>query len=267
MTEANFLRSLHDAALGLAIAAGEVTLRHFGSRVADEAKLDGSPVTLADREAETLLRDRIRESFPDHGILGEEFGETRGSSPIRWILDPIDGTRSFMRGVPLYGVLIGIEVEGEPVVGVAHFPALGETVSAARGQGCRWRDGRAGVNDVAELARAVVLTSDSEMTRTSPLCPGWQDLLSEVDYLRSWGDAYGHALVATGRAEIMIDSVLSPWDAAPLLPILTEAGGRFTDLRGEAGILGGSGISTNGHLHDQVLAILRGDTRSEPGGD
>jgi len=263
MKDSDFLRMLHDTAVTLARAAGDVTLTRFGQRVADEAKADGSPVTLADREAETLLRKRILERFPDHGILGEEFGEEKGSAPVRWILDPIDGTRSFMRGVPLYGVLIGIEVEGEPVVGVAHFPALEETVSAARGQGCRWQEGTAAVNDVTELDRAVVLTSDSEMTRTSPLCPGWLDLLSRVDYLRSWGDAYGHALVATGRAEIMIDSVLSPWDAAPLLTILTEAGGRFTDLAGGTGIHGGSGLSTNGHLHDEVLALLAG--RSGPG--
>ncbi|TVP42382.1 MAG: inositol monophosphatase family protein [Gemmatimonadales bacterium] len=258
MKDTDFLRTLHETALALAHAAGEVTLAHFGARVPDEAKADGSPVTRADREAETLLRRRIRERFPDHGILGEEFGEETGTAPVRWILDPIDGTRSFMRGVPLYGVLIGIEVEGEPVVGVAHFPALGETVSAARGQGCRWQEGEASVNDVEDLSRAVVLTSDSEMTRTSRLCPGWLDLLSEVDYLRSWGDAYGHALVATGRAEIMIDSVLSPWDAAPLLTILEEAGGRFTDLRGGTGIEGGSGLSTNGRLHDRVLALLAG---------
>ncbi|CAN5760922.1 inositol monophosphatase family protein [soil metagenome] len=257
MRDPDFLRRLHDIAVDLAHDAGEVTLTHFGSRVADESKVDGSPVTLADREAETLLRRRILEIFPDHGILGEEFGEEIGSAPVRWILDPIDGTRSFMRGVPLYGVLIGIEVEGEPVVGVAHFPALGETVSAARGQGCRWNDGAAAVNDVRDLGRAVALTSDSEMTRTSPLCPGWLDLLSEVDYLRSWGDAYGHVLVATGRAEIMVDSVLSPWDAAPLLTILTEAGGRFTDLEGGTGIHGGSGLSTNGHLHEEVLALIR----------
>jgi len=255
--DAAFVAELLATAEAFAEAAGEVTLRYFGGRVPDEAKADGSPVTRADREAETLLRERIRERFPTHGILGEEFGEEPGRDPVRWILDPIDGTRSFMRGVPLYGVLIGIEVEGEPVVGIAHFPALRETVSAGRGLGCRWNGGEARVNGTTELASSVVLTSDSEMSRTSERCPGWTELLGKVDYLRSWGDAYGHALVATGRAEIMVDSVLSPWDAAPLLPILTEAGGRFTDLEGRAGIHGGAGLSTNGRLHDQVLDLLR----------
>jgi histidinol-phosphatase len=274
VTDGAFLSRLLEGAETAAREAGRATLGHFGSRVADEAKGDGSPVTVADREAELLLRDWIRERFPTHGILGEEFGGIEGTDPIRWIVDPIDGTRSFMRGVPLYGVLIGIEVEGEPLVGVAHFPALGETVSAARGLGCRWWPAPAGmaegdrapvipgrVNDVDALDRALVLTSDAVMTASSPACSGWSDLLAATDYARSWGDAYGHALVATGRAEVMVDSVLSPWDAAPLLPILEEAGGRFTDLAGHPGIHGGSGISTNGVLHDRVLALLKGRSR------
>lgn len=255
--DANFVSTLLTAAEALAEAAGDLTLGYFGGRVPDEAKDDGSPVTRADREAEALLRAGILERFPTHGILGEEYGEHAGTDPVRWIVDPIDGTRSFMRGVPLYGVLIGIEVEGEPVVGVAHFPALRETVSAGMGLGCRWNGRRAQVNDTADLVRSVVLTSDSEMSRASARCPGWTGLLGEIDYLRSWGDAYGHALVATGRAEIMVDAVLSPWDAAPLLPILTEAGGRFTDLEGRSGIHGGSGVSTNGVLHERVLELLR----------
>ncbi len=264
MTDRRFLETLLVHAESSAREAGDVTLDHFGGRVADDAKGDGSPVTVADREAETLLRERILERFPDHGVLGEEFGEHQGSAPIRWIVDPIDGTRSFMRGVPLYGVLIGVEVEGEAVVGVAHFPALDETVSAARGLGCRWRrpDGRtdaARVNEETELARAVLLTSDPAMTRESPLCRGWEALIEATDYPRSWGDAYGHALVATGRAEIMVDPLLSPWDAAPLAVLLSEAGGRFTDLAGAPGIHGGSGISTNGHLHDAALRLLRGE--------
>ncbi len=263
MTERSFLSRLLDEAESAARAAGDLTLRHFGTRVVDEAKGDGSPVTLADREAELLLRERILAAFPTHGILGEEFGSVRGRDPVRWIIDPIDGTRSFMRGVPLYGVLIGIEVEGEPAVGVAHFPALTETVSAARGLGCRWSPPRSAgcrgrVNEVDDLARALVLTSDAAMSGESPACPGWADLVAASDYSRTWGDAYGHALVATGRAEVMVDSVLSPWDAAPLLPILEEAGGRFTDLLGKPGIHGGSGVSTNGRLHDRVLALLSG---------
>jgi histidinol-phosphatase len=259
MAEQKLLRSLLESAMEWAEAAGATTLAHFGGRVADETKGDGSPVTLADREAEQLLRERIRARFPGHGILGEEFGEVKGSESIRWIVDPIDGTRSFMRGVPLYGVLIGVEVEGEPVVGVAYFPALGEMVSAARGLGCHWNGSVASVNQVSTLSAAAVLTSDPRMSARSPEAPGMGALVDACGDYRSWGDAYGHILVATGRAEVMVDPVLSPWDAAPLLTILTEAGGRFTDLGGTPGVHGGSGVSTNGRLHDQVLGLLRGD--------
>jgi histidinol-phosphatase len=239
-----------------AAEAGAVTLKHYGSVVRHEEKADGSPVTRADREAELLLRTRILADYPDHSILGEELDSVTGSSAFRWILDPIDGTRSFMRGVPLYGVLIGVEFEGAPVIGVAHFPALGETVSAARGQGCRWNGRPCRVSETKDLRAAVALTSDPGMTRTGPIGEGWLHLEERVAYTRSWGDAYGHALVATGRADIMVDPLLSPWDSAPLLTLLTEAGGRFTSLDGEATHLGGSGVSSNGHLHEQVLALL-----------
>lgn len=258
------LAQLRRAAFDLAREVGDYTLEHFGELLDIEDKADGSPVTRVDRGAELLLRKGIAARFPTHGILGEEFDETKGTDPIRWILDPIDGTRSFMRGVPLYAVLIGVEVEDEPVVGVAHVPALGETVTAARGEGALWyRPGAeapvpARVNDQTRLERSAVLTSDPTMSRTSPHGSGWMALTEEADMTRSWGDAWGHILVATGRAEVMVDPYLSPWDAGPLLTILTEAGGRFTDLSGAAGIHGGSGLSTNGHLHDQVLELLKG---------
>lgn len=254
------LAGLLEFAVEIATEAGAATLRHFGGVVASDAKADGTPVTRADREAEALLRRRISHRFPNDRILGEEQGEEKtqpGTHTRRWIVDPIDGTRAFMRGVPLYGVLVALEVAGEPVLGVAHFPALGETVAAAVGQGC-YRDGvSATVNRVAELGRALALTSDPGFTAGSAAGAGWSRLTSTVAYTRSWGDAYGHCMVATGRAEIMLDPAeLAPWDAAPLLPILTEAGGRFTDLQGRPTIHGGSGLSTNGLVHDETLAIL-----------
>lgn len=249
---------LMEAAEAFAREAGAVTLRHFGGRIDYEEKADGTPVTLADREAERLLRDRITSRFPDHGVLGEEEGETPGSASVRWIVDPIDGTRSFMRGVPLYGVLVGIEIDGEPAVGVAHFPALGETVAAGRGLGCRWNGHRCRVSSVREPARALVLTTDPEHILQTPVGPGWARLQRSAALARTWGDCYGHVLVATGRAEVMVDPILSPWDAAPLLTILSESGGRFTDLAGRATIHGGSGVSTNGALHQEVLAVLEG---------
>jgi histidinol-phosphatase len=251
------IRELLDAAEAFAHEAGEITLRWFGSLVDAEAKADGSPVTQADRAAETHIRERVRERFPSHGVLGEEFPETNPDARVRWILDPIDGTRSFMRGIPLYGVLIGVEVEGEPVVGVVHFPALDETVAAGRGEGCRWNGDPCRVSGVTELAQALVLTTDAE--RVGRVIPGsgWRKMAEEASFARTWGDCYGHVLVATGRAEVMVDPEFSLWDAAPFLTIITEAGGRFTSRDGEATIHGGSGISTNGALHDEVLERLR----------
>ena len=248
-----------EAAREFGAAAGEVTLRYFGGVVDAEAKGDGSPVTVADREAEQLIRRRVEDRFPDHGVLGEEFPPTNEGARVRWILDPIDGTRSFMRGVPLYGVLIGVEVEGEPVVGVAHFPALGEMVSAGKGLGCFLNENPCAVSTVDTVEKSLVTTTDVERILSRDEGPGWRTLQQRAAFSRTWGDCYGHILVATGRSEIHVDPILSPWDAGPLLTILEEAGGRFTSLEGEATIHGGSGVSTNGTLHAEVLALLRGD--------
>lgn len=242
-------------------AAGSITLNHFGGLISSETKGDGTPVTVADRAAERFLREHITRHYPQHGILGEEFGETNPGARARWILDPIDGTKSFVRGVPLYGVLIGIEIDGDPVVGIAHFPALAETVAAAMGEGCYWNGSPARVSAVSSLAQSAVLTSDPAALRDGPLAAGWDDLVTSSALVRTWGDCYGHILVATGRAEVMVDPILAPWDAAPFVPILAEAGGRFTDKDGKATAHGGSGISTNGILHSQVLEVLKGGDR------
>lgn len=247
-----------DAAREFAAEAGEITLRYFGGVVDAEDKSDGSPVTIADREAERHIRDRVTERFPEHGVLGEEYPPTNEGARVRWILDPIDGTRSFMRGVPLYGVLIGVEVEGAPVAGVAHFPALGEMISAGKGLGCYLNENPCAVSQVDTLERSLVTTTDIERIMGMPQGPGWRKLQRGASFSRTWGDCYGHVLVATGRSEIHVDPLLSPWDAGPLLTILEEAGGRFTSLDGEATIHGGSGVSSNGILHDEVLETLAG---------
>jgi len=256
------IRDYMTAAESFAREAGDLTLEWFGGELAAEEKSDGTPVTVADREAERLLRKRIEEHFPSHGILGEEFGETRPGSDVRWIVDPIDGTKSFVHGVPLYGVLIGIEVEGAPAVGVAHFPAIGETVVAGAGLGAHLNGAPCGVSRTTTLSKALLLTTDASAVVGDPIAAGWHALATGVAYSRTWGDAYGHMLVATGRAEIMLDPELSAWDAAPLLTIVTEAGGRFTTVEGEATIHGGSGVSTNGALHEEVIDLL-GTARAE----
>ncbi len=254
------LDDLARTAEDLARAAGEVALGYFGTRIGVETKADDTPVTVADREAESLLRAEIRRRFPNHGIVGEEHGEVLPGAPVRWILDPIDGTKSFVRGVPLWGVLIGIEVEDEPVVGVVHLPALGETVTAARGRGCRWNGAPCSVSTENRLDRSLVLTTDEAAFHGHPREAGWRALAAAARMTRSWGDCYGHVLVATGRAQVMVDPVLASWDAAPLLTIVTEAGGCFTDVSGEPTIHGGSGVSSNPALHPRVLDLLAGGT-------
>ncbi len=241
-------------AVGIATAAGDHTLRFFGHTVDYASKSDGSPVTIADRETEALLRELIAERYPGHAVLGEESGETNPGARVRWILDPIDGTRSFMRGVPLFGVLIGVEVDGAPAVGVARFPALEETVAAGVGRGCTWNGTPCRVSPVARLDEALVLTTSSRAVAQDP---GWAALQARAGTVRGWGDCYGHALVATGRAEVMVDPVMHSWDSAPFLPIITEAGGSFTTRDGVQTIHGTSAVSTNGALHTEVLELLR----------
>lgn len=256
MGEVAEIRELLDFATLLAREAGEITLKYFGGVVGHDTKGDGTPVTVADREAEELIRSRIEARHPDHAILGEELGESNEGARVRWIVDPIDATRSFMRGVPLYGVLIGIEIEGEDAVGVVNFPPLGEIVAAGRGLGCTWNGRPCRVSSVSKLADAVVCTTDVERLLTRAEGAGWRRIQQKVAFSRTWGDCYGHALVATGRIEAQIDPVMAPWDAGPFLTITTEAGGTFTTLDGRETVHGGSGISSNGLLHEAVLGEL-----------
>jgi histidinol-phosphatase len=250
------LDELLDVALSVAREAGEVTLRYFQKNLAVETKADLSPVTIADRESERVLRQWIEQRFPDHGILGEEFGAVRDDAAYRWMLDPIDGTLSFIRGVPLYGVMVGLEHAGEPELGVVHFPALGETIWARRGGGAWWNGRRAKVSEAPRLADATLVTTDLGGFAAAGFDVAYQRLRAAVKLERTWGDCYGHMLVATGRAEVMMDPILEKWDACALLPILEEAGGRFTDWHGSRTIYGGSAISTNGLLHDAVMQLV-----------
>lgn len=259
MIEPGELAELRAFAIDAARAAGRITLETFGAAHGFDTKPDGSPVTDADRRAEELLRGRIAEACPRDGILGEEFGAADGDSGRAWTVDPIDGTASFIHGVPLYGVLIGLLDGDEAVLGVIHFPALDEMVAAVRGGGCEWWQGGvdrspARVRPTAALDQALVLCTD--FTRLESPGRALERLARGAGRLRTWGDCYGHALVATGRADAMIDPRMSPWDSAPLLPVVEEAGGRFTTLAGERRAVGGSALSTNGALHEPLLAML-----------
>ncbi len=256
------LRRLLDFAVALARQAGEITNRYFKGSFAAERKADNSFVTVADREAEKYLRTQIERAFPEDAILGEEEGEKLGRSNRRWILDPIDGTYSFVRGVPLYGVLIGLELDSEAVLGVVNLPALNELVCAARGIGCFWNDAPARVSSTASLDDALLLATDFGDCEKYGFGRAAEMLRNQVHARRTWGDAYGHVLVATGRADIMLDPIMNVWDCAPLLPIVEEAGGTFTDWQGQRTIDGGNAISTNGILFESVIAAIRSAERT-----
>lgn len=250
---------LLEAAQELARRMGAVALKRYRRDLAVETKRDGSPVTAADREAEQAARDWLASRFPDDGVLGEELGALRPDAKRRWVVDPIDGTKSFVRGVPLWGSMVAV-AEGERVLcGAVAFPGVSEIIAAAPGHGC-WHDGaRAHVSDVGELRRATALTTDTTFSAAPGRREPWERLTSQCAVSRSWGDCYGYLLVATGRAEIMIDPVLSPWDSAALQPIITEAGGVFTDWSGQPSGFGGSAVATNAALADQVRGTLRQD--------
>ena len=254
------LRDLLNVAVDAAYLAGRRTLAWFNAEVAVESKADSTPVTAADREAERVIRDRIGRYFPNHAILGEEQGATGAAdADYRWYIDPIDGTKSFIHGVPMYGVLVAVEVRGRSSVGVVYLPATDEMVAAADGLGCTWNGRAARVSSAGRVEDATMNTSS--ITASLNRSDAYENLIRRVKLNRGWGDAYGYALVATGRADIMLDPVINPWDVAPLPVILREAGGRFTNWRGEETHLGPDGVATNGRIHEDVLAVLRAERR------
>jgi histidinol phosphatase-like enzyme (inositol monophosphatase family) len=238
--------------------AGRFALAHFRTALTVEYKSDRSPVTLADRGAEERMRTAIGNAFPADGILGEELGEASGSSGRRWIIDPIDGTQSFIRGVPLWGVLVGLEDRGECVVGVVALPALAETLWAARGGGAFVNGTPAQVSRATTLADATILTSDASPRHFGDKHAGFQRLLVRSARHRGWGDCYGYALVATGRAEVMLDPLMNAWDAAAVKPIIEEAGGTFCAWDGTPSIYGGSALAMPAALRAPVLDALCG---------
>jgi len=250
------LKELLEFAVVLARGAGDITLDYFRKQPETSTKSDGSYVTIADREAEAYLRKHIGERFPDDGIVGEEEGETEGRSGRRWILDPIDGTFAFVHGVPIYGVLIALEIEREMSVGVVNLPALGEIVSAATGCGCFFNGEATRVSSTARLEDALLLCTDFRAAAYHGFGRAVDFLQRTAKASRTWGDCYGYVLVATGRADVMLDPVMNLWDCAPLLPIMEEAGGTFTDWRGVRTVDGGNAIATNKLLFDEVMQLI-----------
>lgn len=257
---------LMDFAVRTAQRAGEITLEHYG-RAAVEFKGDGSEVTAADLASEEYVRAAVAEAFPEDGIHGEEGAAVESGSGRTWVVDPIDGTRSFASGVPLYGVLLALDVAGEPVLGCCHFPVLGQTVVAARGAGA-WLDGRrVRVSEVDDISEARVVSSGLEYWRdwaTDEGRQGFERLVGKCRFARTWGDCFGYIMVATGRAEILADpAVGSYWDFAPMVPILAEAGGRFSTLGGGPVGSWSSALATNGRLHRDAISFWEAESRGD----
>lgn len=261
-------RGLVDLGLAICDETDPIAMRHFRRAVRVSAKPDRTLVTEADEAIERVVRERIREAHPDHGLVGEEYGTEAGDAPVRWYIDPIDGTHNFVRGVPLFGTLLGVEHDGELVAGVISAPALRERWFAWRGGGA-WASGGAGteadpprrlqVSEVAAIPDAQVLYGSGRDLRASGRMPGFDALLGEVWRERGFGDFWGYALVAEGAAEAMVEIGLKAWDAAAPAIIIEESGGRWSELDGGRRLDGGTFLATNGTLHEAVRRRLIGE--------
>lgn len=238
--------------------AGQSTLEHFQSGVAVEYKSDSSPVTVADKNAEAILRAEINRQYPGETILGEEQGLT-GTGITRWIIDPIDGTKSFICGVPLYATLLSYEVEGEPILGVSYFPALDEMVYAEKGSGCFMNEKQVSVTSRQSIKGGFLASGGPNSMVKYGRWKAFEEMSAEAIATRTWSDAYGHCLVATGRIDAMIDPIVSRWDLSCIKIIVEEAGGRFTDFEGQnpfdKGDFNLEAISSNGLVHDEILGM------------
>jgi histidinol phosphatase-like enzyme (inositol monophosphatase family) len=258
-----------DSRLGCAIEmaheAGRMALdvfRRHGVKV--EHKADGSEVTAADREGERLMRARIAQQFPNDAVLGEEEGSREGTSGFRWLLDPIDGTRSFVRGVPLWGTLVACEIAGRSILGVVFIPALEEMVFAMKGYGAWHVKGEPSsaplpvrVSSISALHEGVVCTTSFDYFRKSGQEKSFLALSNAARSIRGWSDCYAQVLCATGRIEAVVEPMINPWDVGAIIPIIEEAGGRYTTWEGEVTAYHPHGAASNGLVHDELLRVLR----------
>jgi histidinol-phosphatase len=237
--------------------AGKITLKYFNKPgLLIDTKSNETPVTQADRESEQFIRERIEQYYPDDSIVGEEFGEKKGSNARTWILDPLDGTKTFITGVPLYGTMIALEEDGEIVQGAVYMPALDELVIAGRGTGCFWNGSTCNVSSIDKLEDAKIMTTDDLRLRGVIGHERHHEIFENVKLARTWGDCYGHILVATGRADAMLDPKMAIWDMAPFPVIIEEAGGKWSDFHGREDVRGGSLLSCNSALFEPLLGMV-----------
>lgn len=239
----------------LAQASGEIIKRHFRSSLEVETKSDLTPVTVADRQSELIMRQMIQEHYPDHGILGEEFDEINPGAEFQWILDPIDGTKSFVSGTYLFGTLIALLKDGRPIVGAINNPITDQFLV---GDGkTTWLNGiSVKVRKCRDIEQATLLTTNPLTVHKFRDGVAFEALVRKTKLYRTWGDCHGYYLVATGYADIMIDAAMYVWDVAALIPIIEGADGKITDYYGGDPMRGKGAIATAGPLHDEVLRAL-----------
>jgi histidinol-phosphatase len=250
------------AAVEAARAAGEIALRYYRGGFEVTIKPDRTPVTQADREAERAITAILGRAFPEWGFLGEEFGE-QGATDVRWIIDPIDGTKNFVRGIPVWAVLIGLEERGEVTTGVVLNPVTGDLFTARKGEGA-WANGqRIRVSGCDRMKDATLLHSSLTLLREAGWWDGFVRLVDAASRTRGFGDYYGYGLVAEGKAEVYVEVDLKPWDIAPVKILVEEAGGRLTDFSGRPTIYDGHVLASNGRLHEEALRLL---DRGRPAG-
>jgi histidinol-phosphatase len=250
-------RTRYDALVAAAQQAGAHALRYFDTNLPVEWKHDHSPVTVADREAEELLRKTLTATFPQDGFLGEEYGDAPGKSGYRWIIDPIDGTRNYVRNIPLWATLVGLEFRGEAIAGAVVIPPLNQTFRALRGDGAYRNDRRLHVSDVAELGKATLFYTSLRFYERVGRLQAFLDLAGRCQNQRGYGDFYGHVLLAQGSGELMVEHGVHIWDIAAIQPIVEEAGGRLTTWDGKVDLTRPDVLVSNGHLHEAAQQVLQ----------
>lgn len=239
----------------LARESGNIIRDYFGTDVSIESKKDESPVTIADKQTEELLRDLISKEFPKHGILGEEFGTVNENAEYQWVLDPIDGTKSFISGALSFGTLIALMHRGEPILGAFYQPIIDEFLIGDNSE-TTLNGEKVEVRNCDSLDKATLLTTDHLNIEAHQNMEKFEKLIRKVNLYRNWGDCYGYYLVATGFADVMMDPVMSPWDSMPIIPIIKGAKGVITDYHGNDPVKGDSIIAASPGIHPKIVDKL-----------
>lgn len=252
------IKKLLNFSLDLIKECNEISLKYYKKTIKPEYKKDNSPVTIADKKCEKFLISEIKAKYPEHSFLAEETGMQDKDSEFKWIIDPIDGTKNFMRNFPFWGTLLGLEYQGEVIMGIIALPAMKQILYAGKGLGCYLNKKRVKVSDTASIDKSYFIYGGVEYINNQPYKERFLELIDRSYYDRGYGDCFGHTLVIAGKAEFMLDPHVSPYDVAPIKICVEEAGGIMTDLKGERTIYSRGVLTSNGKMHDELLRFLNG---------